>query len=68
MAIMVTKGQINDGTMSQNTRHEQYYLCGKFRRFMKKCTILSILGTMLLCYIYRDSSTSAKFSHTVISS
>jgi len=35
MAIKVTKGQISDGTISQNTYHEEYYyFCGKCYRFM----------------------------------
>jgi len=48
MAIKVTKGQISDGTISKNTFHMEYYLCGKFQSFMKKGNILSILGAMLL--------------------
>ena len=28
----------------------EYYLFGNFHSFMKKCTMLSILGTMLLYY------------------
>ena len=39
MAIKVTKGQISNGTISQNTCLEKYYLCEKFDRFMKKYTI-----------------------------
>ena len=39
MAVKVTKGQISDGTISENTCIEDYYLCGKFHGFMKKCTI-----------------------------
>ena len=39
MAVKVTKGQISDGTISKNTCIEEYYLCGKFHGFMKKCTI-----------------------------
>ena len=39
MATKVTKGQISDGTISKNTCFEEYYLCGKFHGFMKKCTI-----------------------------
>jgi len=39
MAIQVTKGQIIDGTVSQKAYLGKYYLCGKFDRFMKKCTI-----------------------------
>ena len=49
MAIKVTKGQISDGTMLQNTCHEEYYLYGKFHSCMKKCTILSIL-VVICCY------------------
>ena len=44
MAIKVTKGQISDATISKNTCHVDYYLCGKFHSFMKKYTMLSILG------------------------
>ena len=44
MAVKVTKGQLSDGTISKNACHEEYYLCGKFRGFTKKCTILPILG------------------------
>ena len=52
MAIKVTKGQISDGTVSKNTCHKEYYLCGKFlHSFMKKYTMLSILGATLLYYI-----------------
>jgi len=39
MAIKVTKGQISNGTISQKTYFEKYYLRGKFDRFMKKRTI-----------------------------
>ena len=39
MAVKVTKGQISDGTISKITCIEDYYLCGKFHGFMKKCTI-----------------------------
>ena len=39
MAVKVTKGQISDGTISENTYIEDYYLCGKFHGFMKKYTI-----------------------------
>jgi len=39
MAVKVTKGQICDGTISKNTCYQEYYLCGKFHDFMKKCTI-----------------------------
>ena len=44
MAVKVTKGQLSDGTISKNACHEEYYLCGQFHGFMKKCTILPILG------------------------
>ena len=44
------KGQPSDGTISKNACHEEYYLCGKFHGFMKKCTILPILGATLLYY------------------
>ena len=37
------KGQICDGAISKNTCHEEYYLCGKFHAFMKKCMIWLIL-------------------------
>ena len=39
MAIKIIKGQICDGTISKNTCHEEYYLCGKFPAFMKKYTV-----------------------------
>ena len=39
MAVKVTKSQISDGTISENTCIEECYLCGKFHGFMKKCTI-----------------------------
>ena len=51
MAVKVTKGQISHGTISKNTCIEEYYLCGKFHGFMKKCTILPILGATPLYYI-----------------
>ena len=54
MAVKVTKGQISDGTISENTCIEDYYLCGKFHGFMKKCTIfwLCRLYTILAhCYL-----------------
>jgi len=43
MAIKVTTGQISDGTVSQKTCLQKYYLCGKFGGFMKKCTIFLIV-------------------------
>ena len=51
MAVKVTKGQLSNGTISKITYHGEYYLCGKFHGFMKKCTILPILGAMPLYYI-----------------
>jgi len=56
MAIKVTKGQISDGTISKNTCHVEYYLFEKFHSFMKKCTMLSILGATPL-YYYGDLTT-----------
>ena len=52
MVIKVTKGQISNGTISQNMCHEEYYLCGKFHSFMKECIKLSILGAMPPCFVY----------------
>ena len=51
MAVKATKGQLSDGTISKITCHEEYYLCGKFRGFMKKCTILPIFGATPLYYL-----------------
>ena len=51
MAVKVTKGQLSDGTISKNACIEEYYLCGKFHGFMRKCTILPILGATPLYYI-----------------
>ena len=44
IAVKVTKGQLSNGTISKNSCHEEYYLCGKFHGFMKRCTILPVLG------------------------
>ena len=52
MAVKVTKGQISDGTISKNTCIEEYYLCGKFHGFMKKYTILPILGATPLYIVW----------------
>ena len=41
MAIKVTIGQVCDGTISKNTCHEEYYLCGKFHAFMIKVNNLA---------------------------
>ena len=54
MAVKVTKSQLSDGTIPKNECHEEYYLCGKFHVFMKKCTTLPILGAMPL-YHYRKN-------------
>ena len=35
----ITKGQIHDGSISQNTFHEVYKPCAKCHAFIKKCTI-----------------------------
>ena len=50
----VIKGQHSDGTISKITCYEEYYLCGKFHGFTKKCTILPILGATPLYYICSD--------------
>ena len=55
---MVTKGQICDGPISQNTFHKVYKLCSKFHAFIKKCTIF--------CYaapLSRYSSLLAEFAN-----
>ena len=60
MAVKVTKGQLSNGTISKITCHEEYYLCGKFHSFMKKCTISPILGAMLLYYKGQDDTEGLK--------
>ena len=52
MAVKVTNSQTRDGTISKITCHEEYYLCGKFHGFMKKYTILPILGAMPLAILF----------------
>ena len=39
------------GTITKNTCHKEYYLCGKLYSFMKKCTMLPGLGryTIISC-------------------
>ena len=52
MAVNVIKGQISNGTISENTCIEDYYLCGKFHGFMKKCTIFWLCRYTLYIIIY----------------
>ena len=48
----VTKGQINNGSISQNEFHMVNNVCAKFHPFIKKCTIqsfsMSIYAALLL--------------------
>ena len=39
LAQKVTKGQIHDGSISQNNCHDLYKICAKFYAFITKCTI-----------------------------
>ena len=43
LARKVTRGQIHDGSVSQNELHMVYKVCAKFHAFIKKYTIQSFL-------------------------
>ena len=49
-ATKVTKGQINNGSISQNELHKVYKECAKVHAFIKKCIIYSFSLSMLLYY------------------
>jgi len=48
VVVKVTKVQISNGTISQNTCHLNYYWCGKFHSYMKKCMIFWLVPLYIL--------------------
>ena len=62
MTIKVTKGQICADSISKKLCREEYYLCGKFHTFMKKCTIF-----VLCCYTIVSTCSPEPLPNIVIS-
>ena len=45
------KGQICNGTISQNKCHKEYILHGKFHAFFKKCTTFGLCRPTAYVYV-----------------
>ena len=51
LAQKVTKGQIHDGSISQNNFHDVYKICAKFHAFIIKRTIDSYFEYAAILYV-----------------